>query len=87
MFVAELRIYPHHLLLALLAIPVLWGARHWYQSWKISNANRRYVKLCREGHEIQRLESRNRERRAKGLQTVPGPSGPKHRALAANFKL
>jgi len=87
MFVVELQVYPHHLLLAITAILVLWGANNQYQSWRIAKANRRYVELCREGQEIQRFESRDRERRAKGLQTGPGPSGPKHRALAANFKL
>ena len=86
MFVVELQLHTHHLLLALLAVSVLWGANHWYQSWQISNANLRYIELCREGHEIQRLESRNRERRAKGLPAVPGPNGPRHRAYAANCK-
>ena len=84
MSLVELQIHSHHLLLALLAVPVLWGANYWYQSWKITKANQRYARLCREGHEIQRLES---FRRAKGLQTGQGPSGPKHRAYAANFKL
>ena len=87
MFVVELQVYPHHLLLAVSAILVLWGANYQYQSWRIAKANRRYVELCREGHEIQRLEPSNLERRAKGLQAGPGPSGPKHRAFAANFKL
>ena len=87
MFVVELQVYPHHLLLAVSAILVLWGANYQYRSWRIAKANRRYVELCREGHEIQRLEPSNRERRAKGLQAGPGPSGPKHRAFAANFKL
>ena len=87
MSVVELQLHPHHLLLALLAVPVLWGAKYWYQSWKITKANQRYARLCREGHEIQRLESINRNRRAKGLQAGPDPSGPKHRAYTANFKL
>ena len=81
MFVVELRIHPHHLLLALLAIPVLWVAKHECQRWRVSNFLRRHERLTREGQEAQRLE-----RRAKGPQTTSGPSSTRLRALAANFK-
>ena len=85
MFVVELQIHSHHLLLALLAAPVLWVLRSCYRDWQISRSHQRHIRLCQEGRRIKGLESHNRAQRAKGLPEVPVPSGPRHRAYAANF--
>ena len=86
MLVAELQLHSHHLLLALLVAPVLWVAKGWYQKRQISNANTRYIRLCQEGRKIKGIKPSGRGRSEEGHPAVPGPSGPRQRANAANFR-
>ena len=86
MFVVELQIHSHHLLLALLAAPVLWVARSWCRQRQISNANIKYIGLCQEGHKIEGIQSGSKGRVEKSHPAVPVQGGPRLRANAANFR-
>ena len=78
-----------HLLLTLLAVPVLWCARASYRDWKISRTRARNLRNCREAHRAKSLEARNRKLRVQGLTEAAlskDASGPASRARGANWR-
>ena len=81
MLVVDLQIHSHHLLLALLAAPVLWAARGWCRQRQIAKANARYLASCKEGHAIQGKQPRGKSKAGE----VEGQGAARLRARSANF--
>ena len=81
MLLVELQIHTHHLLLALLAAPLLWAAKGWCRQRQIAKANAKYLVSCQEGHAIEGKQpgsiSNAGEAKGQGVARL--------RANAANF--